>query len=499
MKVKGNTFGSFLREQRKKCELSQFQLGALLGVSDKAVSKWESDLAKPQSHLLHRLSTILGVTVDELLAGQAIDVDKEKRAILENCGLIWKKAYKNLMSYYNNAPPIEALSRYENEKSALMNSDIIQFFEVISLISDEAEKMNSQVMLVGGVGSSFVAYLLKATDVNPLPAHYYCPVCKTTQFMDTEADGWELPRRYCETCHSLVVRDGHNLSFECYKHIIGKNASFDLVISKDFYQKAKALIIEYFGHYGVRIIKPPVDLPVDLQTFVVKPVGSLNIKNDESCILSNEEYMDNLSRYPYINLISYEKYEKYITLRRKVKVFPKQIDCFGDEILQQFSKRDLGKGFLKFELNFLNELKIDNFSDLLKLYGISFVASACQEKEEFHIKKVSEFGKTMVYRDDVFQYVYSKMTKKGYYDSGLAYMVMDKARKGIYHRNGVDENTRKILLDIGCSEKFITDLEEILYLFPKAQGVLYVKHVFVLMWYKVYYPEIFEMIFQNDI
>lgn len=35
-------FGNFIRDMRTKRGLSQFQLGRLIGVSDKAVSKWES-------------------------------------------------------------------------------------------------------------------------------------------------------------------------------------------------------------------------------------------------------------------------------------------------------------------------------------------------------------------------------------------------------------------------------------------------------------------------
>lgn len=61
-------FGNFLRELRKRLGLSQYQLGTLVGVSDKAVSKWENGTAKPQSFILYQLSDVLGVTVDELLA-----------------------------------------------------------------------------------------------------------------------------------------------------------------------------------------------------------------------------------------------------------------------------------------------------------------------------------------------------------------------------------------------------------------------------------------------
>ena len=66
--MKNDTFGFFLRDLREQNGLSQSQLGRLAGVSDKAVSKWENDTARPQSRLLYRLASVLGVTVDELLS-----------------------------------------------------------------------------------------------------------------------------------------------------------------------------------------------------------------------------------------------------------------------------------------------------------------------------------------------------------------------------------------------------------------------------------------------
>ena len=60
-------FGNFLRELRMRRGLSQFQLGSLVGVTEKAVSKWERDLSCPDVDSLPRLAEIFGITVDEML------------------------------------------------------------------------------------------------------------------------------------------------------------------------------------------------------------------------------------------------------------------------------------------------------------------------------------------------------------------------------------------------------------------------------------------------
>ena len=66
-------FGNFIYEQRTAKGLSQAELGKMLGVSNKAVSKWESGAAKPQTAKLYHLAQILGVSVEERLAGERKD------------------------------------------------------------------------------------------------------------------------------------------------------------------------------------------------------------------------------------------------------------------------------------------------------------------------------------------------------------------------------------------------------------------------------------------
>ncbi len=62
--------GNFICELRKEKGLSQAELGAMLNVTNKAVSRWETGRGYPESSLLLPLSEILGVTVDEILRGE---------------------------------------------------------------------------------------------------------------------------------------------------------------------------------------------------------------------------------------------------------------------------------------------------------------------------------------------------------------------------------------------------------------------------------------------
>lgn len=65
-----SNFGEFLYTLRKERGMTQAELAEALGVTNKAVSKWETGEAMPETALLLPISRIFGVTVDELLDGK---------------------------------------------------------------------------------------------------------------------------------------------------------------------------------------------------------------------------------------------------------------------------------------------------------------------------------------------------------------------------------------------------------------------------------------------
>lgn len=65
-----NKIGLFIRDRRLALGLTQQQLAEKLGVTDKAVSKWERSVSYPDITLLRELAAALEVSVTELLAGE---------------------------------------------------------------------------------------------------------------------------------------------------------------------------------------------------------------------------------------------------------------------------------------------------------------------------------------------------------------------------------------------------------------------------------------------
>ena len=73
--------GYFIAALRTEKGLSQSELGAMLGVTNKAVSRWETGRGYPDTALLLKLSEILGITVDELLKGELSSAVPSKKSL----------------------------------------------------------------------------------------------------------------------------------------------------------------------------------------------------------------------------------------------------------------------------------------------------------------------------------------------------------------------------------------------------------------------------------
>ena len=71
--------GRFIAECRKKANLTQMQLAEKLGITDKAISKWERGVAMPDTSIMLELCDILCISVNELLSGEKISMENNNQ------------------------------------------------------------------------------------------------------------------------------------------------------------------------------------------------------------------------------------------------------------------------------------------------------------------------------------------------------------------------------------------------------------------------------------
>ena len=71
--------GRFISECRKSVNLTQMQLAEKLGITDRAVSKWETGRALPDTSIMLELCDILKISVNELLCGGKINMENNEQ------------------------------------------------------------------------------------------------------------------------------------------------------------------------------------------------------------------------------------------------------------------------------------------------------------------------------------------------------------------------------------------------------------------------------------
>ena len=113
-----NTYvtGAAIKRLREKQNLTQAQLAGMIGVSDKAVSKWETAKGLPDIALIHPLAEALGVSVMELMKGESVvnrniscNMLRSKIYVCPICGNILHCAGEALISCCGlTLPPLEA-------------------------------------------------------------------------------------------------------------------------------------------------------------------------------------------------------------------------------------------------------------------------------------------------------------------------------------------------------------------------------------------------------
>lgn len=76
--------GKFIAKCRKAQNLTQMQLADKLGITDRAVSKWETGKALPDSSIMLALCGILKISVNDLLCGEVVTMDNYNKELENN-------------------------------------------------------------------------------------------------------------------------------------------------------------------------------------------------------------------------------------------------------------------------------------------------------------------------------------------------------------------------------------------------------------------------------
>jgi len=383
------------------------------------------------------------------------------------------------------------------------------------------------------VAASFLSYCLGITKTNPLPPHYYCPKCKTIEWVDSVSCGYDLSDKKCQ-CGGVMKGDGMNLSYEGFFDTEGKimsniaiatnnkmqdiisnkinkeyniNLAFTSMISTVSKVHALNLILEYEKESGksfsdnekTRIIKK---LEQVKKTNEIHPSKLLIFPKNTDVLdftpIIEDKYhglqishlcaSDLKSHINNIYIVPCEVIDFLHTLESETGISINDVPINASSMFELIKNYDL-KGITEFNSECILEMikiaKPKSFSDLMKISGLSCGTNTWKSNAESLIKNgICTLKEIPAFRDDI----YNDLINHGL-EKRKAYKYAEITRKGLFAKNQLyEKDVEEFLIDlksIGMPDWYIDYCKKIQHMFPKALSAEYVRIATIEAWYKI--------------
>ena len=468
--------------------------------------------------------------------------------------------YRKAHSMYGDPLPPQVSKRLEHE----LNSIISNGFAVMYIIAQKLVwKSNEDGYLVGSrgsVGSSFVATMSGITEVNPLPAHYYCENCHYVDFDSDEvkafagSSGFDMPSKDCPVCGKPLIRDGHDIPFETFLGFYGdKEPDIDLNFSGEYQSKAHNYTEVIFGAgqtfragtvgtladktaYGYvknyyeergqhkrneeieRLVEGCVGvrrttgqhpggivvLPMGWEIYTFTPIQHPANDQETAIITTHFDYHKIDHNLLKLDILGHDDPTMIRMLEDITGVDALNISLDDPMVLSLFADTsalgvtpdelmglDLGSlGVPEFGTEFvmqmLRDTKPKNFSDLVRISGLSHGTDVWLNNAQYYIARGDcTLSTAICTRDDIMTYLIHTGV-----EDGMAFQIMENVRKGKVAKGACKQwgEWKEAMTSCGVPDWYIESCEKIKYMFPKAHAVAYVMMAFRIAYFKVYYP-----------
>ena len=290
--------GKYIAGKRKELGMTQKQLAEKLGMSDKSVSKWERGVCLPDVSVYSDLCLILGISINEFLAGE--DIAQEN---------IEKKSEENIIGVATD-------SKHKQKRlKAIICALLIIAILAISVIVTALYRAYKPMNFIAPVSDDSVEMQTVRLLAGPDGAHVY-------KF--TTTDEYTRLNIYISEYQSgeLVNKDRMGLGFEG----IGSPKNGEIIIVPDYEHAVIKLVIstdegskfstelpimegvedrEYYGRSSSRI-EGETNILYDSE----QPLVGMIYDNDEMYVIDLYDMLsgetDSISKNDYMYLFSYE-------------------------------------------------------------------------------------------------------------------------------------------------------------------------------------------------
>ena len=364
------------------------------------------------------------------------------------------QCFAQAVELYGKPLPETVADRLEQELTMIQKSGSSHFFWSFSQLQEQLINDGQYFEARGTIASSFVAYLLGITEINPLKSHYRCPRCKRTLFFDERecSVGADLPDTGCPHCRVAMEKLGYTIPAEAFFGLDG----------------------EAFLNFSGNTSAEATDFlhSVTEKELHLRPFSSLSMFRDLA-----SETKTNLSDIPLNDP------EIWALIESQRLVGLGSLSPF--RLPPLYPNTDVGNTLLTIQ-------PIRSLSELIQVCGhIHSTGTWSNNGETIFHSGTASFNDLISSRDDLFLAL-----KRVGSSRSDAYRIAECVRKGYFCKcpDSCKAEQEKILLlqqNGRLPEWYFTYLKKILYLFPRAQIVTAALRSYRLTWFKKYYPEVF--------
>ena len=289
--------GKYIASKRKSLGMTQKQLAEKLGMSDKSVSKWERGVCLPDVSVYKELCSILGISLNEFLAGEDIAqenlIQKSETNIIEIIkDNINKEKCLKVMKYILLVISIFALSVLGFAIYRLKKPQ-----NYISPVAKDSIEIQTAELLAGPDGA-FVYKFITTDEYKKLRLHIYRYESGKLSDQDKVEMGFEdigSPK----SGEIVMVPDFDNYVIKLIISGGGSRLSTEIPVLENVENR------EYYGRTATEI-KNVVDIRYDKQ----QPLIAFVYDNDEMSVPTLDDFInsqtDFLSKNDYVYYVAFE-------------------------------------------------------------------------------------------------------------------------------------------------------------------------------------------------
>ncbi len=385
----------------------------------------------------------------------------------------------------------ELYGKDDSNKYGIINTNTESLFLISKMLVNKSNDMGYPSFVRGGVASSFIAYLMGITNINPLPPHYYCPKCKKFSFIksSTYNYGIDMPNKNCPNCHNELKKDGFNISYEKFLGVnVEKIPDIDINFADCIQKDLINYLINYWGkEYTIRAGAIALTKTINAEEEINRQ--NLNISNQEKYKLAKklENKLKYTGQHPGgVFLIPKDKEVYDFTPFH----YPHNDNKY---LSTHFDYHDLSSNIIKFDI--LGHRLPTIIKDLEKLTKVKIADIPLNEKDVFALINNGD-TKDLFELDDEYAKSLIDIIKPHNFEDLVKIIGLLHSNDIANKINSLKEN-KELIKDLKVYREDVSNLKNIDYIPLKAHIISYTLIAYKFAWYKTKFPTIFIEIMQK--